>query len=112
MYHIALFLTSPATVELIVTINGEASNSQSTRAGTYTLQETNINGKAHWLQDPPGSNAIWYELERIKEWRNVENLCLYLQKFPQMLVLNSYFVKENCENIQSFQKNNRIIQIQ
>ena len=44
---------------MIVTLKGQAQNSQSSAAGTYVLEPKPENGKSHWLQYN-GSNAIWY----------------------------------------------------
>ena len=44
---------------MIVTKKGEANNTQSSRAGIYTLGPDTVNGKSHWLQNP-GVHAIWF----------------------------------------------------
>ena len=43
-------------------LKGEAKNTKWTTgsAGIYVLGPNLVNNKPHWLQDPPGSQAIWY----------------------------------------------------
>ena len=49
-------------VKLVVQVRGRAEFYQSSRAGIYTLQSTDINGKEHWLAEN-GKRAIWYLAE-------------------------------------------------
>ena len=51
---------------MIVTLKGEAKDTQSSRAGIYVLGRDLVNSKSHWLQDP-GTLAIWYNKE-VKIW--------------------------------------------
>ena len=43
-------------------LSGRAETCQSTGAGTYILQSTDVNGKKHWLAEN-SNNAIWYLAE-------------------------------------------------
>ena len=57
--------------KLVVQLRGRAETCQSTRAGTYILQSTDVNGKKHWLAEN-SNNAIWYLAESQSEcarWR-------------------------------------------
>ena len=45
---------------MTVELKGEAKGAQPSRAGLYILGPNTVNGKSHWLQDPP-ENAIWYD---------------------------------------------------
>ena len=40
-------------------LEGKADFCQSSKAGTYILQSTDVNGKKHWLAEN-SNNAIWY----------------------------------------------------
>jgi len=51
------FTETPA--KLFVQLKGEANKSHSSKAGTYNLQSTDVNGKKHWLAEN-GKHAIWY----------------------------------------------------
>ena len=45
--------------KLVVQLRGRAETCQSSKAGTYILQSTDVNGKKHWLAEN-SNNAIWY----------------------------------------------------
>ena len=57
--------------KLVVQLRGRAETCQSSKAGTYLLQSTDVNGKKHWVAEN-GNCAIWYLAESQSEsarWR-------------------------------------------
>ena len=40
---------------------GKAKEEQSSRAGTYILADSLVNGYPHWLKTGDGSQAIWFD---------------------------------------------------
>ena len=54
------FAVLPPPTNLELTLAGKAKEKQSSRAGTYILGDSLVNGYPHWLLETDGSQAIWF----------------------------------------------------